>query len=57
MLIMQRVTRRHAAHASSGFRGRLRVRRDPQAKKSKNHTRRETNSGTASTRRREQREE
>ena len=54
MLMMQRATRSNAAHASSVFIGRLRVRRAPKVKKSKNHTRSETNSGTDSVGRRKQ---
>ena len=50
MLMIHRATRRHAADASSCFMGRLRVRRAPHTRKSKNQTRRDTNSGTDSVR-------
>ena len=50
ILMIHRATRRHAADASSCFMGRLRVRRAPHTRKSKNQTRRDTNSGTDSVR-------
>ena len=51
--MMQRATKRNAVNATKGFSGRLRVSSAPQAKNSRNHTKREANSGTDSVRRRE----
>ena len=55
ILMILRATRRIAADASSCFMGRLRVRRAPHTRNSRNQTRRDTNSGTDSARKKEMR--